>query len=101
MQKMAPNLTEEQTLIKYFKYFDLDNSGQCTIKDFIKAVEKIGVIFPKTNDMQKVFKNYDNDSKGIVDYKVFASYLFSPRVNNNIQGSDQSKSKQIEYLFYK
>jgi hypothetical protein len=24
---MIPNQSEEQTLIKYFKYFDLENSG--------------------------------------------------------------------------
>ena len=92
---MAPNLTEEQTLIKYFKYFDLDNSGLCTIRDWIKAVEKIGVIIQKSNDLQTVFKNYDKLNKGIINYKEFAKNLFEKKQSNN-SGSNQGRQNNKE-----
>jgi Ca2+-binding EF-hand superfamily protein len=87
---MAPNLTEEQTLIKYFKYFDLDNSGYCAIRDFIKTVEKIGVIIPKTNDLQRLFSHYDSENKGSINYKQLSNSLFS----NKPKSTSSNNSKQ-------
>lgn len=51
-QKANQFNTEEATLIKAFKYFDLDNNGNhdiltclgtCEPEEFAKAMEKIGV----------------------------------------------------------
>ena len=81
---MVPNLTEEQTLVKYFKYFDLDNSGSCAFRDWIKAVEKIGVLIPKTADIQKIFKHYDIEDKGTFKYKQFANSMFTNIKQNMI-----------------
>ena len=91
---MVPNLTEEQTLVKYFKYFDLENSGFCTIRDWIKAVEKIGIIVSKTSELQKIFKHYDTEDKGIFNYKKFANNLFS--LSKQIISNSQSKQNVIE-----
>lgn len=35
---MTPNQSEEQCLIKYFKYFDLDNSGKLLYLNFKACV---------------------------------------------------------------
>ena len=76
-----PNLNEEQTLIKFFKFFDLENTGICTLREWIKTIEKIGVIFPKVHDNQQIFLNYDLDNTGIINYKEFAAKFCS---NNKI-----------------
>lgn len=91
---MAPNLTEEQTLIKYFKYFDLDNSGYCAIRDWIKTVEKIGVIIPKTNDLQRIFSYYDSENKGLINYKQFANSLFSNKTSSNTSNISKQGTKE-------
>lgn len=38
--------SEEQVLMKAFKYFDLDNSGMVEPEEFAKAIEKIGIMIP-------------------------------------------------------
>lgn len=38
--------SEEQVLMKSFKYFDLDNSGFVEPEEFAKAIEKIGIMIP-------------------------------------------------------
>ena len=38
--------SEEQVLMKAFKYFDLNNSGAVEPDEFAKAVEKIGIMIP-------------------------------------------------------
>lgn len=45
-QKATGTQSEEQVLMKAFKYFDLDNSGAVDPNEFAKAIEKIGIMIP-------------------------------------------------------
>jgi len=45
-QKAAGNQSEEQILIRCFKYFDLNNNESVEPNEFAKAIEKIGIIVP-------------------------------------------------------
>lgn len=74
---MIPNQSEDQIIIKYFKFFDLDGTGLATLRDFIKTIEKIGVVLAKIHDISEVFNYYDQEGTGSIDYKKFASHIFS------------------------
>jgi Ca2+-binding EF-hand superfamily protein len=74
---MIPNQGEEQILIRYFKYFDLENNGFASLRDFIKTIEKIGVVLGKIHDVTDVFNYYDKETTGSIDYKKFSNLLFS------------------------
>ena len=43
--KMIPNKTEEQILYQQFKFYDLESSGFCTLQNFIKANDRLGVFY--------------------------------------------------------
>ena len=43
-QKTTSHKGEEQVLMQAFKYFDLNNSGSVDLQEFLKTVEKVGVI---------------------------------------------------------
>ena len=45
--KMIPNKTESQILYQQFKYFDLESTGYCTLQNFIRVQNRIGVVLPK------------------------------------------------------
>ena len=45
-QKASGNISEEQTLMKSFKYFDLNDNGSVEPDEFAKAIEKIGIMIP-------------------------------------------------------
>ena len=45
-QKSTGMCSEEATLLKAFKYFDLNNNGTVEPDEFAKAVEKIGIMIP-------------------------------------------------------
>ncbi len=45
-QKAAGSQSEEQVLMKAFKYFDLNNNGVVEPEEFAKAIEKIGIMIP-------------------------------------------------------
>ena len=68
-------MTEEATLIKMFKYFDINDRGSVNFNDFIKAMEKIGLYY-SADQMQPLFKVYDVDRSGSIDYKEFSNIVF-------------------------
>jgi hypothetical protein len=45
-QKASGVQSEEQVLLKAFKYFDLNNNGTVEPEEFAKAIEKIGIMIP-------------------------------------------------------
>jgi Ca2+-binding EF-hand superfamily protein len=71
--------------MRNFKYFDLDNSGAVSTKEFQSALTKIGIQFKSADEMWAVFKHYDANGNGELEYKEFASILF---------GKDQGSAPQ-------
>lgn len=68
--------SEEQVLLKAFKYFDLNDNGVVEPDEFAKAIEKIGIQIPTKQDLDMLFNIYDVDGSGGLDYKEFSSAVF-------------------------
>ena len=79
--KSSGHTTEETVLLKAFKYFDLDNSGNCSKDEFLKAITKIGITGFSEESLLELFDVYDVDGSGELDYKEFVGGLFG---NNSI-----------------
>ena len=76
-QKSYGNITEETVLVKNFKYFDLDNTGKSDEECFLKTINKIGITSFEEDEIREIFHIYDVENTGEIDYKEFASELFS------------------------
>ena len=74
--KMIPNKTEEQILLQNFKYYDLEGTGFCNLRNFIKTHERIGVVLSKIKDIEEVFNHFDINHTGIINYKKFCHEIF-------------------------
>lgn len=83
MQKSNHKLTEEACLIKMFKYFDIYDRGNVQFNDFVKAMEKIGLYYTP-EQLQPLFKAYDSDGSGALDYKEFSAIIFGEE--NGVKG---------------
>ena len=88
--KTSGHTSEETVLVKAFKYFDLDNSGQCSISDFLKAITKIGITGFSESDLEQIFNLYDTDGSGELDYKEFVGGIFS---NNSVNNESRNPKK--------
>ena len=44
--------------------------------EFAKAVEKIGIMIPTSQDLDTLYNMYDKDQSGTLDYREFASEIF-------------------------
>ena len=74
-QKCPSNVSEENFLVKCFKFFDIYNKQEVDFELFYRAVEKIGVIVDKDECFQ-FFRQYDLNGNGTLDYKEFSTALF-------------------------
>lgn len=88
--KTSGHTSEETVLVKAFKYFDLDNSGQCSISEFLKAITKIGITGFSESELEQIFNLYDTDGSGELDYKEFVGGIFS---NNSVNNESRNPKK--------
>jgi hypothetical protein len=84
--------SEETIILKAFKYFDLDNSGECDKDEFTKALQKIGISGLSPENIEELFTAYDENGNGSLDYKEFVNTLFG----NDTSGSPTKKKEQPE-----
>eukprot|EP01015_Nassula_variabilis_P006884 TRINITY_DN1523_c0_g1_i1.p1 TRINITY_DN1523_c0_g1~~TRINITY_DN1523_c0_g1_i1.p1 ORF type:complete len:677 (-),score=121.97 TRINITY_DN1523_c0_g1_i1:107-2137(-) len=92
-QRTTHRLTEEGVLLKNFKYFDLNESGTVDYKEFIRALEKTGVVISDEQNMRALFNHYDLDNDGQLDYKEFAN-IVSRAIQQNRPSTTQSQRDQ-------
>lgn len=98
--KSSGKTSEEALVIKAFKYFDLDNSGQCSQDEFLKAIAKLGVTGFPNKQLLEIFESYDTNKNGELDYKEFAGAIFNDEEeeedNNNNKNNKNDEEEVSE-----
>ena len=67
MQKSGTKMSQEATLMKMFKYFDVMERGSVDYATFAKVCEKTGMYYPEAQ-LRPLFNAYDRDGSGSLDY---------------------------------
>ena len=89
--KMIPNKTESQILYQQFKYFDLDSTGFCTLQNFIRVQNRVGVVLPKVKDFEKIFQYFCDAETSLLNYKHFCNIIFNLDDYNQNNHDDEVK----------
>ena len=79
---MIPNKAEEQILYQQFKFFDLDSSGLCTLQNFIKANDRLGVVLPKFENFEIIFNYFCEPESSLLNYRKFIKEIFNFKPTN-------------------
>lgn len=74
-----------------FKYFDIYDRGSVDFNDFMKAMEKIGLYYTP-QEMGPLFRLYDADGSGSLDYKEFSGIVFG---TENIKGQMVKRANTV------
>ena len=88
---MIPNKTESQILYQQFKYFDLDSTGLCTLQNFIRVQNRVGVVLPKVKDFEKIFQYFCDAETSLLNYKHFCNVIFNLDEYNQHQDDTEVK----------
>ena len=84
LMKTIGNQSEETVLLKAFKYFDLSNTSLSDKQTFIRTMMKIGITGFTEDNIGDVFKIYDMDKTGKINYKDFIGILYNnPSIMEN------------------
>jgi Ca2+-binding EF-hand superfamily protein len=75
-QRSTSYVSEETLMLRSFKYFDLDNSGMVSLEEWMKAIEKIGVVVTNAGLLEELFHAYDTSGDGELDYQEFIASVF-------------------------
>lgn len=73
---------EGKTVKRIFNHFDLDGYGTIEPREFKKALETIGCLF-KDHELEAIFRKYDKDSNGKLDYEEFSNWFAIKGSGNN------------------
>lgn len=73
---------EGKTIQRIFRHFDLDGYGTIEPNEFNKALETLGCLFLQP-EMQAIFKKYDSNSNGKLDYEEFSMFFANRGSGNN------------------
>ena len=82
---MIPNKTEEQILYQHFKFFDLDSSGFCSLQNFIKANDRLGVVLPKVENFEVIFNFFADKETSLLNYRKFIHEIFNFKTQKEIK----------------
>ena len=88
---MIQNKTESQILYQQFKYFDLDSTGFCTLQNFIRVQNRVGVVLPKVKDFEKIFQYFCDAETSLLNYKHFCNIIFNLDDYNQNNHDDEVK----------
>lgn len=87
--------SEERLIIQAFKYFDLDNSGECSKEEFTKAIAKLGVTGFNDSQLLEIFNSYDTNKNGELDYKEFAASIYGEEEETNGNQGDKKDPPEV------
>ena len=96
---MIPNKTEEQILYNQFKFYDIESSGFCTLQNFIKTNERLGVVLRQIEDFELIFNYFVDPETSLLNYKKFIHEIFRFKSNNLNKENNNNIEEETEDNF--
>ena len=72
-----PNKKYETILYDQFRHFDINSSGTCTLQNFIKVNQRLGVVLNDVNNFEKIFLFFAKPDTSLLFYKEFVKEIFN------------------------
>ena len=79
--------SEPETLLKYFRYYDIKENNLCSLQDFINTMIRIGISCFSKNEYEKIFYLYPIGIDNKLNYWEFIGNLY----NNKSLGRSNSQ----------
>ena len=95
---MIPNKTDEQILYQQFKYFDLDSTGYCSLQNFVRVHNRLGVVLPKVKDFEIIFNYFSDPESSLLNYKKFCNEIFNLNPSNRVPPEYDSANDEKDFV---
>ena len=95
---MIPNKTDEQILYQQFKYFDLDSTGYCSLQNFVRVQNRLGVVLPKVKDFEIIFNYFSEPESSLLNYKKFCHEIFNFNPSKSMAPEYDSPNEDKDFV---
>ena len=89
-----PNKKYETILYDQFRHFDINSSGTCTLQNFIKVNQRLGVVLDNVSYFEKIFLFFAKPNTSLLFYKEFVKEIFYFTSVKDIKERQKNKLKK-------
>jgi Ca2+-binding EF-hand superfamily protein len=89
-----PNKKYETILYDQFRHFDINSSGTCTLQNFIKVNQRLGVVLDNMSYFEKIFLFFAKPNTSLLFYKEFVKEIFYFTSVKDIKERQKNKLKK-------
>ena len=75
--KTNSNSCDSETLLKYFRYYDIYNNGFCSLNDFINTMKRIGITKFSDEELKSIFYSYNIGIDSKLNYIEFVQNFYN------------------------
>ena len=75
--KTNSNSCDSETLLKYFRYYDIYNNGFCSLNDFINTMKRIGITNFSDEELKSIFYSYNIGIDSKLNYIEFVQNFYN------------------------
>ena len=93
-QRARSTADEYRILMNGFKFYDYDYTGKVNETEFVKGILRTGLSGFNESDIRSIFKNYDINNTGFINYKNFCDYLYGREPLNPLPNSQNNSKNQ-------
>ena len=95
-ERSRSSADEYRILMNCFKFYDYAYTGKVNETEFVKSILRTGLSGFNESDIRSLFKNYDKNNAGQIDYKNFCGYLCGREELKPLPGQQNEQSKEIQ-----
>ena len=99
-ERARTSADEYRNLMSGFKFYDYAYTGRVNETEFVKSILRTGLSGFNDSDIRSLFKYYDKNNSGKIDYKNYCGYLlgreeFQPLPGQQNENNNEAQNQNI------
>ena len=95
-ERARSSADEYRILMNGFKFYDYAYTGRVNETEFVKSILRTGLSGFNDSDIRSLFKSYDRNNSGQIDYKNYCGYLCGREDLKPLPGQQNEKSNEAQ-----
>ena len=95
-ERARTSADEYRNLMSGFKFYDYAYTGRVNETEFVKSILRTGLSGFNDSDIRSLFKYYDKNNSGQIDYKNYCGYLLGREELQPLPGQQNEKNNNAQ-----
>ena len=95
-ERSRSSADEYRILMNGFKFYDYAYTGRVNETEFVKSILRTGLSGFNESDLRNLFKFYDKNNSGQIDYKNYCGYLCGREELNPLPNAQNENPNEIQ-----